>query len=78
MCTSSNSLLRLFRDPLTMVKCVGIDEGEEPFTFSIKSNVLLVVDFHAHLCDSEIIGFLGGTWDPNSRGTSPAGRFYRE
>lgn len=27
------------------------------------------MDFHAHLANTEIIGFLGGHWDPVSRGT---------
>ena len=25
------------------------------------------MDFHAHLCSSEIIGLLGGRWDPTQR-----------
>lgn len=29
--------------------------------------VNLVMDFHAHLCGCEIIGLLGGKWDPAGR-----------
>ena len=28
---------------------------------------LLVMDFHAHLSSCEVIGLLGGTWDPQQR-----------
>lgn len=52
-----------------MVRCVGLDEGDEPFTLTVHANALLVADFHAHLSDSEIIGFLGGHWDAVTRRT---------
>lgn len=29
--------------------------------------VNLVMDFHAHLCGCEIIGLLGGKWEPEGR-----------
>ena len=40
--------------------------------FSLDSSITcmqvnLVMDFHAHLCGCEIIGLLGGTWDPKAR-----------
>lgn len=57
-----------------MVRCVGLDEGDEPFTLSVHANALLVADFHAHLSDSEIIGFLGGHWDAATRRTCSRGQ----
>ncbi|KAF7728178.1 hypothetical protein EC973_006572 [Apophysomyces ossiformis] len=57
-------------DPLTMVKCEpfigkpGSDtSGSQPFQILVHSNVLLSMDFHAHLMTTEIIGFLAGEWD---------------
>ncbi|KAF9930267.1 hypothetical protein FBU30_000687 [Linnemannia zychae] len=61
-------------DPLTMVKCEpfcgqpnsGV-VGCQPFGIKVKSNVLLGMDFHAHLMTAEIIGFLAGDWDSSTR-----------
>ncbi|KAI9019599.1 hypothetical protein CLU79DRAFT_758048 [Phycomyces nitens] len=57
-------------DPLTMVKCEPYSGkpgsngyGAQPFEISVHSNVLLSMDFHAHLMTTEIIGFLAGEWD---------------
>ncbi|KAF9408782.1 hypothetical protein BGZ94_002190 [Podila epigama] len=61
-------------DPLTMVKCesfCGLPNsgvaGCQPFSITIQSNVLLGMDFHAHLMTAEIIGFLAGTWDAKTK-----------
>ncbi|KAG0276598.1 hypothetical protein BGZ95_007317 [Linnemannia exigua] len=61
-------------DPLTMVKCepfCGLPNsgvvGCQPFGITVQSNVLLGMDFHAHLMTSEIIGFLAGEWVPSTR-----------
>ncbi|CAO3564445.1 unnamed protein product [Mortierella alpina] len=61
-------------DPLTMVKCEpfcgqpnsGV-VGCQPFGIKVQSNVLLGMDFHAHLMTTEIIGFLAGDWNPTTR-----------
>lgn len=37
--------------------------GCQPFEITVESNVLLAMDFHAHLMTTEIIGFLAGKWD---------------
>ncbi|CAM9229228.1 unnamed protein product [Chrysoparadoxa australica] len=37
--------------------------GEQPFAIKVHPNVCFICDFHAHLCESEIIGLLGGRWD---------------
>ncbi|EIE91466.1 hypothetical protein RO3G_16177 [Rhizopus delemar RA 99-880] len=57
-------------DPLTMIKCEPFigkpgsnTAGSQPFQMIIQSNVLLSMDFHAHLMTTEIIGFLAGDWD---------------
>ncbi|KAI8614287.1 SWIRM domain-containing protein [Chytriomyces sp. MP71] len=42
----------------------GISEATPPFRVLVDSNVQMVIDFHSHLADTEIIGLLGGTYDP--------------
>lgn len=39
----------------------------QPFSVTISSEALLVMDFHAHLSGCEIIGLLGGTFDPDAK-----------
>ncbi|RUP45002.1 hypothetical protein BC936DRAFT_148740 [Jimgerdemannia flammicorona] len=36
-----------------------------PFRVAVLSDVVLVMDFHSHLAHTEIIGLLGGTYDPD-------------
>ncbi|ORX93100.1 hypothetical protein K493DRAFT_262785 [Basidiobolus meristosporus CBS 931.73] len=57
-------------DPLTMLKCEHFcgqpgsgTRGAQPFSINVDSNVLVGMDFHAHLMTTEIIGFLAGQWD---------------
>lgn len=35
----------------------------QPFTLQISAEVLLLMDFHSHLSEFEVIGLLAGTWD---------------
>lgn len=51
-----------------MVVCASWGDGEQPFRVLVSSNVLLLADFHAHLQNHEIIGFLAGQWDPVKKG----------
>lgn len=39
----------------------------QPFTVDMSSWALLAMDFHAHLSSYEVIGLLGGTWNPDTR-----------
>ncbi|KAI9313835.1 hypothetical protein BX666DRAFT_1863795 [Dichotomocladium elegans] len=61
-------------DPLTMVKCEPFTgkpgsevNGSQPFEMEVHSNVMLAMDFHAHLMTTEIIGFLAGEWDKDKK-----------
>ncbi|RUP42695.1 hypothetical protein BC936DRAFT_138211, partial [Jimgerdemannia flammicorona] len=61
-------------DPLTMVKCEPFSgkagsgmNGSQPFAIAVHSNVLLAMDFHAHLMTTEVIGFLAGEWVADER-----------
>ncbi|ORY43379.1 hypothetical protein BCR33DRAFT_785750 [Rhizoclosmatium globosum] len=42
-------------------------EKQPPFQVIVDSNVQLVIDFHAHLAETEIIGLLGGTYNSQER-----------
>lgn len=50
-------------DPFKLVKPSRISP---PFTISTTSSSMLIMDFHAHLAHTEIIGLLGGSWDATS------------
>lgn len=39
----------------------------QPFKVTLSPHAMLVMDFHAHLSTCEIIGLLGGTFDPMSK-----------
>ncbi|KAF9350764.1 hypothetical protein BGX34_001005 [Mortierella sp. NVP85] len=61
-------------DPLTMVKCEPFCGqpnsgvlGCQPFGIKVQSNVLLGMDFHAHLMTTEVIGFLAGEWNASTK-----------
>ena len=62
-------------DSLNMLTCGSFVDGEpgsglpgsQPFSVTVEPAVLAVLDFHAHLLSSEIIGFLGGEWDSARR-----------
>lgn len=41
--------------------------GGQPFCIAVHPNAQLMMDFHSHLCSSEVIGVLGGTWDADAR-----------
>ena len=52
-------------NPNTMVKCIPFSAVDriQPFNVTISTNALLLVDFHSHLVDGEVAGYLAGTWD---------------
>lgn len=47
--------------PFNSVLCL------QPFTVTVSTNVLLLVDFHSHLSTCEVNGWLGGTWDSRTQ-----------
>lgn len=55
---------------LQMVECEVYDDDDDraqPWRLSCTPEASFLMDFHSHLCRHEIIGFLGGTWDPHTR-----------
>ncbi|XP_072032811.1 MPN domain-containing protein-like [Amphiura filiformis] len=57
------------RDHSKLVECLSFSsQGRiQPFTVSITTNCLLVVDFHCHLTTSEVVGYLAGKWDSSTQ-----------
>jgi hypothetical protein len=53
------------RDLNVMVKCTPFSALEriQPFTITISTNALLLIDFHCHLTSGEVVGYLAGNWD---------------
>ncbi|GMF50748.1 unnamed protein product [Phytophthora fragariaefolia] len=70
-------------DPHTMVQCAsyrskdyvedpnsrsrGAPSLDSPFQVVVHPDAVFVADLHAHLATCEIIGFLGGKWDEDSK-----------
>jgi proteasome lid subunit RPN8/RPN11 len=53
---------------LQMVTCEAYNKRRtQPFKVTVTSGAELVMDFHAHLCSDEIIGFLGGVYDDDAK-----------
>ncbi|GJD09915.1 NADH-cytochrome b5 reductase 1 [Galdieria sulphuraria] len=42
-------------------------EGSQPFHLQVDNIALIIMDFHSHLTQVEIIGFLGGYWKPEEK-----------
>ena len=41
--------------------------GSQPFKLTVSPAAMMIMDLHAHLCTNEVIGYLGGSWDPETR-----------
>ncbi|KAJ1821391.1 hypothetical protein LPJ60_002636 [Coemansia sp. RSA 2675] len=46
-----------------LVPCRAFGEGLLPFRVEVSAAALALMDLHAHLMDTEVIGLLGGTYD---------------
>lgn len=53
-------------NPNTMVKCIPFSAVDriQPFNVTCTTNALLLIDFHSHLVNGEVAGYLAGSWDP--------------
>eukprot|EP00911_Craspedida_sp_UC1_P001727 UC1_evm1s1315 len=53
----------------TMVQCEQFSamRTPQPFRVEVEPATLFVMDLHAHLSRTEIIGYLGGVWDASAR-----------
>lgn len=60
------------QDMSVLVKCVPFNALDriQPFTMTMSTNALLLIDFHCHLTSGEVTGYLGGTWDTSSHNLS--------
>jgi protein MYSM1 len=41
--------------------------GSQPFSIKMSKEALIVMDIHSHLLSTEVIGFLGGIWNPTEK-----------
>ena len=69
--SASRGVFEAFDDrgqDLQMVTCSKYNgrSRKQPFEITITRAAELVMDFHAHLCSDEIIGFLGGVYDAST------------
>lgn len=66
--TVSVSEVRPDSDPQTLVQCVNFSQikKSQPFTVSVNTNTLMLMDLHCHLTTGEVVGYLGGHWDRES------------
>lgn len=44
----------------------SLDGRMQPFTISVATSAMLVLDLHSHLWQGEVCGYLAGHWDSNS------------
>jgi len=54
-------------DDHQMVPAEEFGPGGQPFRVLVAPAAELMMDFHAHLSLSEVIGVLGGSWDADAR-----------
>ncbi|TPX44854.1 hypothetical protein SeLEV6574_g04262 [Synchytrium endobioticum] len=58
-------------DPFTLISfqtpCNGILPATSPQHISVSATVLMIMDIHAHLAHTEIIGLLGGSFRPETK-----------
>ncbi|GFR41141.1 hypothetical protein Agub_g1790, partial [Astrephomene gubernaculifera] len=55
-------------ESLQLVKPQEFGAGKtQPYSVDVSSWALMAMDFHAHLSTFEVIGLLGGTWNPETR-----------
>ena len=52
----------------TYVRCSTFPSLDriQPFSVTVSTNALLLIDFHCHLTANEVTGYLAGSWDLNS------------
>ena len=47
----------------TLVQSVPFDAGQQPFSVTVSSTCLLIMDFHCHLWRDSVVGYLAGQWN---------------
>ncbi|XP_064476532.1 deubiquitinase MYSM1-like [Ornithodoros turicata] len=54
-------------NPFKLVPCRKFDSDQEPFSIHVSTAVMLLMDAHSHLVETEVIGLLGGCYDAEKR-----------
>lgn len=56
--------VKISHDPFQLIMCHNFDHHvQEPFTLRICADALVLIDMHSHVCKTEVIGLLGGTYN---------------
>ncbi|KAL7751200.1 hypothetical protein RI367_003406 [Sorochytrium milnesiophthora] len=67
---TDDDILSLDSDQLMLIKPLTFVDIPQPFSVSIDSCSMMLMDLHAHLEDSEVIGLLGGRYDDDNNALS--------
>lgn len=59
----SNEPIKLSANQLVRTEPFGSIDRIQPFTLTISTHALLLMDFHCHLTSTEVVGYLAGSWD---------------
>lgn len=62
----SKVVRKIIEDPFRLIPCQTFKKGMEPFQLEIESSALIVMDVHAHMFKTEVVGLLGGECLPDS------------
>lgn len=57
----------------TLVQCSNA--SSQPFSVSINISALVTMDFHSHASSTQVMGYLGGSWDPTEQELSISAAF---
>ena len=84
--TNSNRTLRakrlinyatpLIEDPFSFIECTWYKQrSDQPFTVLLDRPVIVMLDIHSHLADTEVIGLLSGEWSEENRTLTVRGAY---
>lgn len=59
----SNEPIKLDANQLVRTESFSSIGRIQPFTLTISTHALLLMDFHCHLTSTEVVGYLAGSWD---------------
>jgi len=59
----SESSIKLNCNQLVKTEPFSSIDRIQPFTITISTHALLLIDFHSHLTTTEVVGYLAGSWD---------------
>jgi len=64
--SSLNASLSNNKTTFVDLESFAVEGKMQPFTVSVSTSAMLILDLHSHLALEEVCGYLAGQWDPNS------------